>query len=228
MTENIIESFYLSPLLREIKPEFLQALAKIAVKKNNKKDTQLFIQDQKAEGFYLICSGTVKIFRIGNDGREQTIHIFRTGETVGEVPVFQGTDYPACATALAKSELIYFPANKFIQLCRQQPELLLNMLAILSQRLRKFVELIDDLTLKDVTSRLAKYIIKNKTRKDDSQIVLEQSKTSLASRLGTIPATLSRTLKKLQDLKIIEVDKNLIKIIDEETLERIADGEKAI
>ena len=102
------------------------------------------------------------------------------------------------------------------------------MLAILSQRLRKFVELIDDLTLKDVTSRLAKYIIKNKTRKDDSQIVLEQSKTSLASRLGTIPATLSRTLKKLQDLKIIEVDKNLIKIIDEETLERIADGEKAI
>lgn len=228
MDTNFKKIFEKSPLFREMRIEFLEALATIAVFKQVGQNELLFTQGDLATGFYLICRGRVRIFRMGNDGREQVLHLLNPGETVGEVPVFQGTDYPACATALAKSELIYFPANKFIQLCRQQPELLLNMLAILSQRLRKFVELIDDLTLKDVTSRLAKYIIKNKTRKDDSQIVLEQSKTSLASRLGTIPATLSRTLKKLQDLQIIEVDKNLIKIIDEETLERIADGEKAL
>lgn len=228
MDTNFKKIFEKSPLFREMRIEFLEALATIAVFKQVGQNELLFTQGDLATGFYLICRGRVRIFRMGNDGREQVLHLLNPGETLGEVAVFQGTDYPACATALAKSELIYFPANKFIQLCRQQPELLLNMLAILSQRLRKFVELIDDLTLKDVTSRLAKYIIKNKTRKDDSQIVLEQSKTSLASRLGTIPATLSRTLKKLQDLQIIEVDKNLIKIIDEETLERIADGEKAL
>lgn len=226
MQKALADSFSKCDLLREMQPEFLEALAGITVERRLPAGQTLFVQHQEATGFYLINSGSVKIYRIGGDGREQVIHQFGEGEIVGEVPVFQGTAYPACATATTDCELIYFGRDRFIALGRQQPEIFLNMLAILSRRLRQFVELIDDLSLKDVSARLAKYLIRNCEPGGSRVVELEQTKGALASRLGTIPATLSRTFKKFQELGVIMVNSNKIEILDCETLENIANGEK--
>ena len=226
MNQHILENLSKSELLREMKPPFLEALAEIAVEKTLTGDETLFMQHQEATGFYLICSGAVKVYRIGGDGREQLIHQFGAGEVVGEVPVFQGAAYPACATALKKSKVLYFARNRFVDLGRKQPEIFLNMLAILSRRLRQFVELIDDLSLKDVTARLAKYLIRDCDSCNSCVIELELSKSALASRIGTIPATLSRTFKKLQDSGAIKVSASKIHILDCELLANIASGEK--
>ncbi len=228
MNKNIQKIFKKSPLFREMRVEFLEALASIAVLKKVGKNELLFTQGDKASGFYLICSGEVKVYRIGSDGREQILHTLVAGETVGEVAVFQGTVYPACATAIGKAELAFFPLQRFIQLGKQQPELLLNMLGILSRRLRKFVELIDDFTLKDVTARLAKFILLSAEKQESNKTTLEGSKTQLASKLGTIPATLSRTFKKLQDSEVILVNKNQISILDKEALAAVAEGIKLL
>ncbi len=226
MNRHILESISKSELLREMKPAFLEALAEIAVERTLTGDETLFMQHQEATGFYLICSGAVKVYRIGGDGREQVIHQFGPGEIVGEVPVFQGTAYPACASAVKKSRLIYFARDRFVELGRRQPEVFLNMLAILSRRLRQFVELIDDLSLKDVTARLAKYLVKNCVSSENRVIELDLSKSALASRIGTIPATLSRTFKKLQESGAIKVSASRIEILDCEMLASIASGEK--
>lgn len=226
MHQHILENLSKSELLREMKPAFLEALAEIAVERTLVGDETLFMQHQEATGFYLICTGSVKVYRIGGDGREQVIHQFGPGEIVGEVPVFQGTAYPACATALKKSRLIYFARNRFVELGRRQPEIFLNMLAILSRRLRQFVELIDDLSLKDVTARLAKYLVRSCDSESNCVVELELSKSALASRIGTIPATLSRTFKKLQDSGAIKVSASKIHILDCELLANIASGEK--
>lgn len=226
MKKYIAENFAKSELLREIQPALLESLASIAIERKALAGEILFLQHQEAAGFYLICTGSLKIYRIGSDGREQVIHIFSEGEIAGEVPVFQGTAYPACATAMSDCELIYFSRSSFIALGKQQPEIFLNMLAILSQRLRQFVELIDDLSLKDVTARLAKFLMRN-CANDTSKIVeLDLTKGALASRLGTIPATLSRTFKKLQDSAAIKVYGSKIEILDCGLLESIANGEK--
>jgi len=226
MQKALADSFSKSDLLREMQPEFLEALASIAVERRLPTGQTLFMQHQEATGFYLINSGSLKIYRIGGDGREQVIHQFGEGDIVGEVPVFQGTAYPACATATTDCELIYFSRDRFIALGRQQPEIFLNMLGILSRRLRQFVELIDDLSLKDVSARLAKYLMRNCDEGSSRVVELEQTKGALASRLGTIPATLSRTFKKIQDLGAIKVSGNRIEILDCDTLESIASGEK--
>ncbi|NCB37622.1 MAG: Crp/Fnr family transcriptional regulator [Erysipelotrichia bacterium] len=226
MQNFLLENLAKSDLLREMQPEFLEAIASIAVKRNLTTDQTLFLQHQEATGFYLVCSGTVKIYRIGNDGREQLIHLFGEGEIVGEVPVFQGTAYPACATATTDCELIYFNRDRFVALGRQQPEIFLSMLAILSRRLRHFVELVDDLSLKDVTARLAKFLLGNCTSKQMATIELDRTKTALASKLGTIPATLSRTFKKIQECGAIKVNGNRIEIINCKLLENIANGKK--
>ncbi|MDD3146866.1 MAG: Crp/Fnr family transcriptional regulator [Candidatus Riflebacteria bacterium] len=226
MHKALLESFSKSDLLREMQPEFLTALASIAVERRLPAGQTLFMQHQDATGFYLINSGNVRIYRIGSDGREQVIHQFGEGEIVGEVPVFEGTAYPACATANTDCEIIYFGRDRFIALGRQQPEIFLNMLGILSRRLRQFVELIDDLSLKDVSARLAKYLMRNCTDKTKKVVELTQSKGALASKLGTIPATLSRTFKKFQELGVIKVSSNKIEILDCEMLESIVHGEK--
>lgn len=226
MKKFIADNFAKSELLREMQPVFMESLASIAIERKAVDGEILFLQHQEATGFYLICSGTLKIYRIGTDGREQVIHIFGEGEIVGEVPVFQGTAYPACAMAMSESELIYFSRQSFVALGRQQPEIFLSMLAILSRRLRQFVELIDDLSLKDVTARLAKYLVRNCSPGISRVVELEQTKSALASQLGTIPATLSRTFKKLQDLEIIKVSGNRIQILDCETLKDLSTGEK--
>jgi CRP-like cAMP-binding protein len=228
MDTNFKKIFEKSPLFREMRIEFLEALASIAVFKQVGRDELLFTQGEEATGFYLICHGKIRVFRMGNDGREQALHLLKPGETLGEVAVFQGTAYPACAAAMGKTELAFFPLNKFIELGKRQPELLLNMLGILSQRLRKFVELIDDLTLKDVAARLAKFILLNSEKQGRHRIKLESSKSQLASELGTIPATLSRTLKKLQDSELIEVDKSHIEILDEDGLTDVSEGLKLL
>ncbi len=226
MKKALADSFNKSDLLREMQPEFLEALSSIAVERRLPAGQTLFMQHQEATGFYLINTGSVKIYRIGGDGREQVIHQFGAGEIVGEVPVFQGTAYPACATASTNCEVIYFGRDRFIALGRQQPEIFLSMLGILSRRLRQFVELIDDLSLKDVSARLAKYLLRNCKQENSSMVKLELTKSALASRLGTIPATLSRTFKKFQDLGAIKVNSSKIEILDCDILESISNGEK--
>lgn len=186
----------------------------------------LFLQEDPAEGFYIIVKGRVKIHRIGNDGREQVLHIMGKGDLCGEVPVFQGKHYPASAMALDKVLALFVPADRFIALSKEFPDILIEMLAELSVRLRRFVNLIDDLSLKEVSARLAKYILDLKVREGGDTVQLDSTKTVLAARLGTISETISRTLKKMQNKGIIEVKGSSIKVIDEDMLIELSAGIK--
>ena len=123
----------------------------------------LFLQGEESQGFFLITKGKVKIYRDSSEGREQILHLLPEGQLCGEVPVFQGRNYPASAVSVGNLETMYFPKNDFFALGNAQPQVLLGMLAVLSKRLRIFVNLIDDLSLKEVSARLAKYLCDQRT-----------------------------------------------------------------
>ena len=106
-----------------------------------------------------LLDGQVKIFKASSDGKEQILHILGPGEPFGEVPVFSGQQFPASAEALRKSRLIFFPRSDFVNLITANPSLALNMLAVLSMRLRQFTVQIENLSLKEVPGRLATYLI---------------------------------------------------------------------
>jgi CRP-like cAMP-binding protein len=102
-----------------------------------------------------------------------------------------------------------------------------NMLGILSQRLRRFTYLIEDLSLKEVPGRLAAYLIYLGERSESRQALeLEITKAQLASLLGTIPETLSRILAKLVQQGIISVEGRKIRVLDRNALESLAAGGK--
>jgi len=186
----------------------------------------LFLQDMPADGFYVIIKGQVRVHRIGNDGREQILHLFGPGELCGEVPVFKGRNYPAGAVAARPTQALYVPAADFRHVGNEHPEVYVEMLAVLSFRLREFVALIDDLSLKEVSARLAKHLLDLHVRSGNPTVELDMTKAVLAAKLGTIAETLSRTLKKMQQRRIIEVDGRAIAILDATALARIAAGEK--
>ena len=198
------------------------ALVDIARARHFARQEALFRHGDPAEGFHVVVEGQVKVCRYGPDGREQILHVLGPGEPCGEVPAFQGRTFPANAVALETVETLFFLRRDFVALGSRQPSLLLNMMGVLSARLRHFVELVDDLSLKEVTARLARYLLEN--AKEGDVVALPTTKAVLASRLGTIAETLSRTLARLQRDQLIEVEGKRVALLDRPGLADVAEG----
>jgi CRP/FNR family transcriptional regulator len=129
--------------------------------------------------------------------------------------VFAGKHFPAFAETLEASRIFFFPRNSFIVLIQKEPSLALNMLAILSSRLRQFAQLVESLSLKEVPGRLAAYLLYlSEQKQGSSDLELDISKGQLASVLGTIPETLSRMLARMTAQKLIQVNASQIKIVN--------------
>jgi len=217
---EILNSCFLFRGLPNSYIEQLKAIGKL--RSYNKKET-IFFEGEPAEGFYIVVSGKVKIFKLSSEGREQILHIFGQGEPFGEAAVFAGVLFPANAAAMEKTEAFYIPRSGFERLLKNNPSLCLNLLAILSKRLMIFVRMIGDLSLKEVPARLATYLLISSAKLGGTDtITLDLTKTQLASLLGTIPETLSRILSRMQKAKIIDVQGSDITIKDKKELERIS------
>ncbi len=214
-------------LFEGLPQEQLDELSRIVVEQRFKKGQSLFADGMKAAGMYGIISGKVKIYKMSLEGKEQILHIFGEGEFFGEVPVFAGGNYPAHAEALEDSRFLFFPRAEFVRLIQREPSLAMNMLAILSLRLRRFTHLIEDLSLKEVPGRLAAYLLYMSDRDGgSSRLELDITKGQLASVLGTIPETLSRIRGRMSQQELIRVEGRKIEILDREALEGLAAGEK--
>ncbi|MHC4606995.1 MAG: Crp/Fnr family transcriptional regulator, partial [Planctomycetota bacterium] len=203
----------------------MRALAGFSPLREYEREEVLFHEGQTAEGFDLVVEGKVKVCRFGPEAREQVLHLFGPGEPVGEVAVFEGKRYPATAVAVGRTRVLHVPRDKFVETCRKRPEVLMKMLAVLSTRLRRFVQLVDDLALKEVSARLAKHLLDLSARSRGSKrIELDTTKAMLASRLGTIAETLSRTLAKMQRKRILKVQGRKITVLKPAALQGLAAG----
>ena len=212
-----------TPLFGGLTDEQLNPIKAIANEKRYGKGESIFLEGDNGNGFYIILDGMVKVFKVSADGKEQILHIYGPGNPIGEVPVFAGRHFPANAQAVRKSRLLFFPRQAFIDLITGQPSLALNMLALLSMRLRQFTIQIENLSLKEVPGRLASYLIYlSQEQKNRDSLDLPISKGQLASLLGTIPETLSRIFNKMTAEEIIAVQGASISIRDMEALETLA------
>ncbi len=212
-----------SELFGGLPPEHLDEIVNIAVEKKFKRGEPIFFEGDPGIGFYMVATGKVKIFKTSFSGKEQILHIFGVGEPFGEVPVFHDQPFPANATALEKTTLIFFPRKRFVEIVYSMPALVMNMLAVLSMRLRRFATQIENLSLKEVPERLAGYLLYLSVEQGNTnQVTLDISKGQLASLLGTIPETLSRIFAKMSDEGLIKVDGKQISLLDIEGLEEKA------
>ncbi len=214
-------------LFEGLPADLMGALAEMAGGRSYESGEVLFHEGTVADGLHIIVEGQVKVCRYGPDGREHILHIFEGVEPCGEVAMFEGGTYPATAEALAPSNTLFIARRDFLDLAGKRPDLLMNMLAILSRRLRRFVEMIDDLALKEVSTRLARHLLELSQNSGGAlELELTTSKAMLAARLGAVAETLSRTLARMQRRGIIEVEGRRVVLRNPGALEKLADGDK--
>jgi len=226
---NPIDHIAVIPLFEGLPRRQHEALARIALNRNYRKGQIVFSEGDDGNGFYVILSGRVKVYKLSPDGKEQILHVFGPLEMFGQVPVFAGHGYPAYAEAYRQSSLLFFPKSDFVELIKKDPSMALNMLAVLSVRLRKFAAQIEDISLKEVPGRLAAYLIYLSRKSSNvNHFDLDISKSQLASLLGTIPETLSRILGKMVRQELVRSQGARIVILDREGLEEIAAGERKL
>ncbi len=220
---KIIEIISSISLFNGLPDNQLKKIEQIAINKYYKKGEFIFYEGDDGNGFYVVFEGMVKIFKVSLEGKEQILHIFGPAEPFGEVPVFSGQSFPANAEAISESHILFFPRNAFVNLVTETPSLALNMLAVLSMRLRQFTVQIENLSLKEVPARLAGYLIYLAEEQGSTDsITLDISKGQLASLLGTIPETLSRIFSKMNRENIIKVKNREILLYDFDGLEELA------
>jgi CRP/FNR family transcriptional regulator, dissimilatory nitrate respiration regulator len=186
----------------------LHAVAEITVVKSLNKGDYLFREGAPAQGFYITQKGAINVHRVNAVGKEQVIHIFRPGESFAEAALATASGYPADARAVESSQVLLVEKAGFLALLKRQPELALRMLSSMSVHLRTLIAQLEDLTLKDVETRLANWLIKRCPDPESARpvhIELRTTKRVLAAELGTVSETFSRTLAKFRQQKLVAV-----------------------
>jgi len=222
-TERLLRNCYLCGDLDE---KELSAVREIGSNRRVDKGSILFFEGDEATGFYILLSGKVRIYKASPDGKEYTLHLISPGQMFAEAAIFRGGTYPANCAAIEDSIVTFFPKDRFVGLITRYPQISLKMISALSDFVRDFNQQVEALSLKEVSARLASYLLNMAEKAGSDEFELEISKAELASSLGTISETLSRNLKYLRDLSVVIVDSRAIKILNKERLKSIALGEK--
>ncbi len=217
---GLIASLRCCQLFTGLSAEDLAAIASFSVNRPLAKGAYLFRQGAPSEGFYVVQRGAINVHRVSPNGKEQVIHVFRTGDSFAEAALASPTGYPADARAVEPSTVLLIPKIPVLALIGRRPDLALRMLGSMSAHLRVLVAMLDDLTLKDVETRLVNWLVKHSSGRSGT-IALPGTKRVLAAELGTSSETLSRTLAKLRDQKLIIVAAKAIIVRDPAALTTI-------
>ena len=202
----------------------ISAIASFVIPKQLRKGDYLFREGDPTEGFYVVQRGAIKVHRVSAGGKEQVIHLFQPMESLAEAALASESGYPADARATEETNVLLIPKPDFIELVRRKPELALRMFGAMSQHLRVLVGLLDDLTLKDMETRLANWLLKRCPRPLNNApaiIQLDRTKRVLAAEMGTTSETLSRTLAKFRDQKHLQVKGTAITVKKPRELQKL-------
>jgi len=212
----LINTLRSSQLFGGLPPADLEKVAAVIVVKALEKGDYLFREGAPAQGFYIVQSGAVNVHRVTATGKEQVIHVFRAGESLAEAALASPVGYPADARALEPSQVLLVQKDGILELLKRQPELAVRMLGSMSTHLRVLVGQIEDLTARDVETRLANWLVKrcpNPQSESPVRIELTVAKRVLAAELGTVSETFSRTLARFRDQKLITVKGKVLTVL---------------
>ncbi len=194
----------------------LETIAALASVTKLERGEYLFHEGSASHGFYIVQRGAINVHRVNAAGKEQVIHVFRDGESLAEASLATEKGYPANGRAIEPSQVLLIQKAGFLALLKLRPELALRMLGSMSVHLRVLVGQLEDLTLKDVETRLANWLMKRCPNPDKPAPVIIELKTAkrvLAAELGTVSETFSRTLAKFRGQGLISVKGKVFTIL---------------
>ena len=173
----------------------------------------IFLEGEESTGLYSVHTGWVKVVKYAVDGREQVLRYFGPGEVFNEIGMFLARPNPATAVALEQSGLWHLQRSALQPLLTAHPELLLQVMGNMADRITYLAGMVADLSLHTVEVRLARLLL---DAAPDGALVRQPwlTQAELAAHLGAVPDVLSRALRALADAGLIRVERKQITILD--------------
>ncbi|MCB1043873.1 MAG: Crp/Fnr family transcriptional regulator [Acidobacteria bacterium] len=190
------------PLFDGMGQTALDEILRLTVRKSFSKETILVQENEMGETMYMILSGKVKVTNVGTDGKEVILSVLGPGDFFGEMALLDEEPRSATVVTLDQTEALLLRRKEFMNLLEQNREMLSNLLATLSQRLRHANSQIRSLALLDVLGRIAKLLLEiaeKEGRKllDGSVVFRRPTHQEIASMVGTSRETVSRMIGEL-------------------------------
>lgn len=177
----------------------------------------VFQQGDKADRFYLVIEGQIKLQRLTASGAEHIVNIMGPGDTFGEAALFfRRPVFPVAAEAVKGALVCAIDGQTFSKCLEENPSLCLSMLGEVCVRLHARLNEVSQIRLKNAEHRLAWFLLDQveDPQADTAVIHLQLAKKHLASRLSMMPETLSRAIARLHDLQLLNVDRDTFMLTD--------------
>jgi CRP/FNR family transcriptional regulator len=216
------------PLFRELGEHALDELAEWSRVTRLKRKTMIFAEGEPYRGMFVLLEGLAVVYKLSGDGRMLILRVCRAGDSMAELQLFEEADagYSAHARTTRDSEVLFLPRERFVPFLKRHPEVGWELMRRFAGRLKDMSLKLEGVTLREVSSRLAQYLVREVEAaglgdRDAPSLTLPLAKGSIASYLGTVHETLSRTLARLIKEKIIKVEGPQITVLDMERLKRL-------
>ncbi|NNM95054.1 MAG: response regulator [Bacteroidia bacterium] len=194
-------------------------VADFKVRKLSKR-ANVYNQDDTPTNVYLINSGTVKAWKINNEGKEFITGIYKKGDFFGYIPVLEGIAYSDSATVLEDAEVALVPQSDFLSLIYSNRVVSARFVKMLADDIAEKEERLLALAYNSVRARTASAILQLKDKYNDHDSI-HISRDDLANVVGTSTESLIRTLSEFKSDKLIEIDGRVVKVLDQHGLEKV-------
>ena len=213
------------PLFASLDERTLEEVARRTAVRALPNNAILFRQGDPCQGLYIVVEGSVRVYRASRDGREQVLHVQSAGQSIAEVPLFDGGPYPASARATEDSRVLFLPRTEFEWLYRHHADIADAVIRELGRRLRRMVRLVEKISLRDVPSRVAltllEYAGQEGVPHDGMSFRVPRTQEELAEELATTRESVARALAKLRSLGAIHQRGSSVRITSLAALERV-------
>ena len=206
------------PYFAVLSDDDLTFIAERIIVRDYHKGEQIFAEGEPCQGLYIVHTGQARVYKLSAEGREQVLRIFNAGQSFNEVAVFDGGANPAHADAVTPVVLWIIPRDLIFELVRARSEMASAIIQNLGAQLRHLVSLVEDLSLRNVSARLARLLLDVAAGGPNTPKLTQQE---MASRLGTVREMVARALKQLEARGLIEMRSGRIVIVDRQTLEKM-------
>ncbi len=195
----------------------LACIAEVVTPRAYPAETLVVVEGELCEAAYFIIAGNVEVYRMSLQGRQQVLARLGPGQAFNTVPLFQG-DGRNHASVIARTDVTLYALLRedFQHALYSCPDLALVILRDFADRLTHLTDLVEDLALRSVRGRLARFLLQ---QADGTAIAQKWTQDEMAAYLGTVRDMIGRSLRALTDERMIRLDRGRIVLLDRAALE---------
>jgi len=211
------------PYFSGLSQDELETVRQYVYEKSYERNELIVLEDAPAEALYFVVSGAVKAIKTSVEGKEQILRVLRPGDSLNDVPIFDGGPNPAGAVAMSPATLYGIAKADVDTILHEHPSVQINVIRVLAAAVRHYLSLVEDLSFRHVTGRVARLLLQyaDGHRKTDQQPGPGPRLTQqdMAAMVGTAREVVGRSLKELEEEGAIKMDRHRIVIVNRALLE---------